>query len=135
MKAIIIFCLIFFITMQWCVCAQQVEIVYKTYCGGCHGADLQGNSATALLKSEWKYGAEKQQIFHTIKTGIPNTDMNGWSGILKDEQIAALVDYIKGSQGKPSKIKSELPSHITTKDYNLKIEKLVSFRDKHAMGN
>ncbi len=31
--------------------AQQAEAIYKTYCGGCHGAGLEGNSAPALIKA------------------------------------------------------------------------------------
>ena len=67
---------------------QQVEVTYKTYCGGCHGARMEGNAATALIKEKWQHGSTYTSIFKTIKFGIPKTEMKGWANTLKDKDIS-----------------------------------------------
>ncbi len=104
----------------------QAEIIYKNYCGGCHGAGLEGNSATKLIKTKWLYGSDRNAIFPNIKSGIPNPEMRGWGNVLKDNQLNSLVNFILASQNKPAKSKDTVPARIVTKDYVLKVEKLVT---------
>lgn len=106
--------------------SQQAEVLYKTYCGGCHGARLEGNSAPALIKTKWSHGSTDKAIFKSIKSGIPNTEMKGWGKVLKDNQINALVNYITASQKAPAKAGAAIPSRIVTMDYILNIEKIDS---------
>lgn len=109
-----------------CTQAQQGEVIYKSYCAGCHGANLQGNTAGALIKTEWTYGREKGSIIRNIRFGIPETEMIGWSTVLKDEEIRAVADYIVASQETPIDVALPVPDEIRTKDYLLKIETIVS---------
>jgi glucose/arabinose dehydrogenase len=104
---------------------QQGEVIYKKYCAGCHGSQLEGNSAGKLIKQEWIDGKGRDTIHRTIKNGVPNTEMVGWSSVLKEEQIRAVVDFILEAQEKKSDSKTPIPQRITTKDYVLKIEKIV----------
>lgn len=106
--------------------AQQTEVVYKTYCAGCHGGRLEGNSAPKLIKEKWQHGSTHNAIFKNIKSGIPNTEMKGWGNVLKDNQINALVTFITASQKAPPKANATIPSQIVTNDYVLKVEKLDS---------
>ena len=106
--------------------SQQTEVVYKTYCGGCHGSKLEGNSAPALIKTVWLHGSTHDAIFKNIKSGIPHTEMKGWSSVLKDNQINALVTFIVASQKQPPKANAAIPAKIVTKDYVLKVEKIDS---------
>lgn len=106
--------------------SQQAEVIYKIYCGGCHGANLEGNSAPALFKTKWLHGSTRNAIFQTIRAGIPNTEMKGWSNVLKDNQINAIADFIISSQNRPAKTKDTIPAKIVTEDYVLKVEKLVT---------
>ena len=71
------------------------------YCAGCHGAQMQGNSAAKLIKTDWKYGRRRDAIWRNVKFGIPNTEMIRWEGTLKDDEIWAVVDYIIKSQDTP----------------------------------
>jgi glucose/arabinose dehydrogenase len=105
---------------------QQAEVIYKTYCGGCHGAQLEGNSAPKLIKDKWQHGSTHNAIFRSIKSGIPNTEMKGFGNILNDKQISALVNFIIASQKAPPKKAASIPSEIVTQDYILKVEKLDS---------
>lgn len=125
MKRLLVFCVLSFL-MSKHACAQQAEVIYKTYCGGCHGANLEGNSAPALFKTKWLHGSTRDAILRTIKTGIPNTEMKGWSNVLKDNQINAVADFIVASQNRPAKTKDTVPAKIITEDYVLKVEKLVT---------
>src|SRR6476661_173378 len=106
--------------------SQQAEAIYKTYCGGCHGARLEGNSAPKLIKDKWQHGSTSKAIFKTIKSGIPNTEMKGWGDVLKDREINTLVSFIIASQKGPAKTSASIPSTIITQDYVLKVEKLDS---------
>jgi glucose/arabinose dehydrogenase len=105
---------------------QQAEVLYKTYCGGCHGGKLEGNSAPKLIKEKWEHGATPAAIFRSIKTGIPNTEMKGWGNVLKDREINTLVSFIVASQKAPPKANKSIPAKIAAADYNLKVEKLDS---------
>jgi glucose/arabinose dehydrogenase len=125
MKQVLV-CYVFFILIAKQTYTQQAEVIYKTYCGGCHDAGLEGNSAPKLIKAKWMHGSDRNSIFHNIKAGIPNTEMKGWGNVLKDMQITALTDFILSSQNKPAKIKSAIPAKIVTKEYVLKVEKLDS---------
>lgn len=108
--------------------AQNGEKVYKMYCTGCHGADLKGTPAgTSLLAESLKYGNEPADISKVISNGIPNTTMIKWSNALPTHEIGELTDYILGIRKKqPIQEKSAETLTFNTKDYTLKVEKLVT---------
>ncbi len=106
--------------------AQQGQQLYATYCAGCHGARLQGNSATKLIKTSWTYGRSRGSIHRNIKFGIPSAEMPAWNAVLNDKQINAVVDFVIAAQETPPEAIRPLPDRITTQDYTLNIEKLVT---------
>jgi glucose/arabinose dehydrogenase len=108
------------------VYSQQAEVLYRTYCGGCHGGRLEGNSAPKLVKDKWVHGSTYGAIFKSVKLGIPNTEMKGWGNVLKDQQISSIVNFIIASQKAPAKKGASLPARITTAEYLLKVEKVDS---------
>jgi aldose sugar dehydrogenase len=113
-----------FLIMSTMLYGQQGETLYKEYCAGCHGANLQGNTASRLIKPEWQNGKSRDAILHTISMGISKTEMIGWSNVLNEKQLMTLVDFIMSSQHK-TLVKSTIPDRLITNDYVLKIEKLV----------
>lgn len=107
--------------------AQTGEVVYKTYCAGCHGAQLQGSVGPALIKKDWKHGGDRNSILKTIQNGVPSTEMIKWEGVLSARQIEDVTDFILKAQTSPEIVrKLELPLEIKTKLYSLRIEKLVT---------
>ncbi len=124
MKQVLLSCIIFLLTTK--AFSQQAEVLYKTYCGGCHGGRLEGNTAPKLVKDKWLHGSTYNAIYRSIKSGIPNTEMKGWGNVLKDKQINALVNFIIASQKRSAKAIAGIPSKIVTRDYVLKVEKLDS---------
>ena len=105
---------------------QDGATIYNTYCAGCHGTQLQGASATPLIKTDWKYGRGKDAISRNIKFGIPSTDMVAWGKVLNDEQIKAVTEFVVASQTVPPDARRPIPATLTTKDYTIKVEQLVS---------
>lgn len=105
--------------------AQEGEQIYSTYCAGCHGSQLEGNTATKLIKTDWTYGRGRGALIRNITFGIPGTEMIAWNTALDDEEIRAVADYIIEAQDVPPSAIRPIPEQITTKDFSLKIEKLV----------
>ena len=95
---------------------QQVEIVYRNYCGGCHGARMEGGTGPKLVKAKWNHELGYRSIFKTIKFGVPKTEMKGWRTVLSEKEISALTTYIIASQKGPARKSPALPKEIRTKD-------------------
>ncbi|MDX1638479.1 MAG: PQQ-dependent sugar dehydrogenase, partial [Balneolaceae bacterium] len=120
--------------------AQDAELLYSTHCAGCHGADLRGTtSASALVKTEWQRGNDRQAIAATIREGIPSTTMTTWQNVFTDRQIKALADFIveanSGKQagetavtsvGHVQETASADSNRINSLKYPLQIERLVT---------
>jgi glucose/arabinose dehydrogenase len=107
--------------------AQDGEMIYKNYCGGCHGPNLEGSVSTALIKKTWKHGGDRTSIIKTVSNGIPGTEMAKWSSTLSAKEIEAVTDFIINAQTSPPIAKLTVkPSAVKTKLYNLKIERLVT---------
>lgn len=104
---------------------QEGETIYNTYCAGCHGSQLQGNTASTLIKTDWPYGRGKGAIVRNIKFGIAATEMIAWGAVLKDDQINAVADYIVAAQKVPPDAQRPIPATVTTRDYMLRVEKLA----------
>lgn len=125
MKRAYVLCCIVIAASQY-LFGQNGELTYKTYCSGCHGAQMQGGTASKLIKTEWKYGRGKGAIVRNIKYGIQGTEMIAWGQTLKNEDINALADFIVAAQDVPPTAVRPIPETLSTKDYTLKVEKLVS---------
>lgn len=117
--------LAFIVTGSLSLRAQSGENTYRTYCAGCHGAQLQGGSATALIKTDWTYGRGRGAIIKNIRFGIPSTEMAAWHSMLSDEQIEAVADYIVEAQNTPPDAVRPIPEELTTDKYSLRVEEIV----------
>jgi len=108
--------------------AQQGEKVYKTYCAGCHSANLKGTPAGSnLLAENLKQGNDKAAISQSISKGIAGTSMISWSNALSQADLNAVADYIMNARKSPQAVKeSGKTLTSSTQDYTLKIEKLVT---------
>lgn len=91
----------------------QAEALYKQYCASCHGPDGKGNGPAAaalpVKPADHTNAAVMSKIsdaelFKAIKEGGQaagkSPAMAPWGGTLKDEQIRALVAYVR-SLAKP----------------------------------
>ncbi len=104
---------------------NEGKILYVTHCAGCHGKDLQGTSATTLLKTNWNYGRGRGQMQKNIKYGIASAEMPAFEHLLDDDQIKAITNYIWNAQGARPESVTEIPPTLSTSDYTLHVEKVV----------
>jgi len=94
---------------------ERGEHIYNRFCSFCHGKDLQGQANWRKRKPDGKLPAPPHDenghtwhhadelIFGIIKFGLvppyapPNykTDMPAWAGTLSDDDIRAIILYIK----------------------------------------
>ena len=88
--------------------AQDAALLYKVYCGRCHGFEGHGDGADAgTLKTHPRdftncklmATISDDTMFKAIKDGgaavnLPN-DMPSWSAGLSDDQIHSLMAYIR----------------------------------------
>ena len=88
------------------------KALYGEYCSQCHGdeGDGQGVAAERLVPRprDFRRGIYKIRstiqgelpvdgdLFRIIQVGMPGTSMPTWEGLLSDEEIWQLVDYLKG---------------------------------------
>ena len=75
---------------------QSGETIYAGLCAKCHGPQGEGvdGMGPALNEAEFQQDTD-QQIIDTINSGVSNTPMPGWSGIITDEQIKLVVKFIR----------------------------------------
>lgn len=71
-------------------------------CTSCHGVSGQGVDAPALNSQQFLGSVTDEQMHGIIAGGVPGTEMPAWwneyGGPLTDEQIAAVVAYIRAWQ-------------------------------------
>jgi mono/diheme cytochrome c family protein len=77
--------------------------LYDTYCVSCHGEDLNGRGKTAAMLDPLPRDFSKSQFIasyedrfkDSIRDGVKGTSMPAWKTIMSDEQIEALIEFIK----------------------------------------
>lgn len=86
---------------------QRGSILFQQNCAFCHGADATGKNwigrfmephARDLTNVEITK-RQDQQLLQLIRNGLPNTSMPAWKHVLNDEQIIAIIRYLKRQQG------------------------------------
>jgi PQQ-dependent dehydrogenase (methanol/ethanol family) len=68
--------------------------LYDQTCQSCHGPAGQGERAPALDRGAFTRGNEDGDLFHTIRAGVPGTQMPPFPA-LSDEQTWQLVTYVR----------------------------------------
>ena len=73
--------------------------LFKTACAPCHGEHAEGLVGPNLTDEFWLHGGTVNDIFKTIKYGVPDKGMIAWEKTLKPKQIADLTSYIMSLKG------------------------------------
>ncbi|MBI3961974.1 MAG: c-type cytochrome [Deinococcus sp.] len=76
----------------------DVAAVFAANCQVCHGANGQGGFGPALARPELLDTLTDAAITATITDGRPGTPMRSWQDALSAEEIAALVELLRGWQ-------------------------------------
>lgn len=80
---------------------------YTNYCSACHGQQMEGGRASALIKTKWMHGSDRKALIKNITNGIPDTEMPAWNGILTAKEIEAITDFILKAQEKTTNEKKK----------------------------
>lgn len=75
------------------------QSLYITNCAACHGKAGEGSVGPNLTDDYWLHGGSINNIFKTIKYGIPDKGMRSWKDDLSPVQIAQLSSFIKSVHG------------------------------------
>jgi len=73
--------------------------LFTTNCAACHGTDGGGIVGPNLTDKYWLHGGSIQNIFKTIKYGVPEKGMKSWKEDFTPKQIAQLASFVHSLQG------------------------------------
>jgi len=96
--------------------------LYQQYCATCHGADLKGGNSGSLVDGIWQFGAADSYKFRNVKFGITHLGMPSYDGVLNDDEIKAVLQYVKDSEKNAGAVKPAIVKESETLDYKLNVE-------------
>lgn len=74
---------------------------FSEKCSGfCHGAGGKGARGPCLICGKFKSGGKNSQLIANITKGIDKTPMGAFGGVLSDDEILAVVAYLREEQKK-----------------------------------
>ncbi|WP_250419066.1 MULTISPECIES: c-type cytochrome [Pontibacter] len=73
--------------------------LFSTNCAACHGPEGQGTVGPNLTDEYWLHGGDVNEIFKTVKYGVPAKGMVPWQGKLTKDQILEVSSYILSLKG------------------------------------
>lgn len=81
------------------VALEKGKTAYIQNCAACHGQNGEGTVGPNLTDEYWLHGGDVNDIFKTIKYGVPSKGMVPWQGKLTKDQILEVSSYILSLQG------------------------------------
>jgi cytochrome c oxidase cbb3-type subunit 3 len=91
------------LAFQAAVPAADGAPIFKKNCMMCHGADGKGFPALKtpnFTDPKWQSSIKDREMREVIKNGKKGTAMLGFGGQLKDEEISAVIAYIRSLKKK-----------------------------------
>jgi glucose/arabinose dehydrogenase len=107
--------------------AGDVARTYETLCANCHGATLAGGQGPSLVDTTWVHGDTDADLTRVIRDGVPTTPMASFRAALTDQQIRALVIYIREAQervrsGSLATSPRPLPDRVESQRHAFRVE-------------
>jgi len=68
-------------------------------CASCHGDNAQGLIGPNLTDGHWLHGGSVTQIFTSVVKGVPAKGMPPWGRAIAQDELWALVSFIRSIQG------------------------------------
>jgi cytochrome c oxidase cbb3-type subunit 3 len=75
------------------------QALFATRCPPCHGDAGQGLVGPNLTDEFWLHGGKVQDVFKTIKYGVPEKGMIAWEKSMSAQQIADITNYVMSLRG------------------------------------
>lgn len=79
--------------------AAEGKSIFMANCVACHGGNGEGGIGPNLTDKFWIHGGAINDIFRTVKYGVPDKGMVPWEQTLTPGQIAEVSSYIMTLQG------------------------------------
>jgi aldose sugar dehydrogenase len=109
--------------VSFTACSQpDGAALYQQYCATCHGTDLKGGNGGSLVDGIWQFGAADSYKFRNVKFGITHLGMPSYDGILKDDDIRAIMKFVSDSEKNAGAVKPAIVKELETLDYKLNVE-------------
>lgn len=81
------------------VALSKGKQVFNLNCQQCHKEDGGGGIGPNLTDDYWLHGGSIQDIFRTIKVGVPEKGMISWEPLLSPEQMQNVASYVMTLRG------------------------------------
>ena len=78
---------------------ESGKSIYVRMCAACHKEDGGGSIGPNLTDNYWIHGASIQDIYTTIKVGVPDKGMISWESQLSPVQMRDVSSYIISLKG------------------------------------
>ncbi len=78
---------------------ESGKTIYMQNCRACHGGEGEGGVGPNLTDEYWLHGGSINDVFKSVKYGIPQKGMIAWQQKLKPEEIQHVSSYILSLQG------------------------------------
>jgi aldose sugar dehydrogenase len=111
---------------------RGIVTTFNQVCASCHGASGAGGSAPSLLDDQWAHGGSDAEVSASIKNGWPGTPMPPFGATLNDQDIRAMVIYIRElrERAAASPLSRNAPppipaGAITSEQHTFKVETVV----------
>ncbi len=75
------------------------EAIFLTNCASCHGQLGEGGIGPNMTDAYWVHGGSINDVFKTIKYGVPEKGMISWKSQLRPAQMQQVASYILSLQG------------------------------------
>jgi cytochrome c oxidase cbb3-type subunit 3 len=72
---------------------------YRKYCVSCHGNGGEGIVGPNLTDQYWIHGGSIQNVYATIKNGVPAKGMISWQLVFSPKQMQEIGSYVLSLQG------------------------------------
>jgi cytochrome c oxidase cbb3-type subunit 3 len=81
---------------------------FESTCASCHGAHGEGGIGPNLTDNYWLHGkGSLSDLVAIVGEGVPEKGMPPWKGLLKPDELKAVVAYVKSLHGsKPAGAKA-----------------------------
>lgn len=86
---------------------ERGNTIFQANCASCHRADGGGEIGPNLTDRYWLHGGSINDIFATIKYGVPEKGMISWQAQIKPDDMQRVASYIMSLEGtQPTKPKA-----------------------------
>jgi mono/diheme cytochrome c family protein len=69
--------------------------LFATNCASCHGADGTGGTAPSLHNNRFIQANSDDELTAFVSAGRPGTAMDGFEGILREEDVSNLIALMR----------------------------------------